>query len=226
MPIFTRFLLIFLLGSILSSCGGGGSYSASGGSGIGGTGVTFVRGNISSIDSQSVALTESRTQYLVVKATQIEILHLALAQSTDLADIVVFGGGKSSSLSRSGTFELANVEPSTQFTLTFRLSTGDELPLHVGVVPLGTTVVVNDISLNTNTGTAQSASINVAVSNGTNGISQTISGEGSTSEDSASEDDTSEDNVSEDSISEDDISEDSISEDDVSEDSISEDNGT
>ena len=58
MKYFFHALLAGLFAIALASCGGGGSDLASGGgsSGFGGTGITFVRGNVVSIDGEAVSM--------------------------------------------------------------------------------------------------------------------------------------------------------------------------
>jgi hypothetical protein len=200
-------ILAVLTGCLLSvSCGNSSiSSSGSGGSGIGGTGISLVKGNIASVDGQLV---------LYIRADDFQIVYriLELVSTTGYTQnakvLSVSGGGVSSPVNNNGQFELSNVSPSENFKLVFLLSTKQAASLSIGRVGKDDIVIVNDISINSDAGTASAKTIDVT----------------EFEEDENSEDDVSEDNEFEE-FEEDENSEDNISEDDE-EDDISEDNSS
>lgn len=212
MIVFTRLFLV--LGTVLlfTSCGGGES-SSSGGSGVGGTGVTQVRGNVSKVNGQDFVYITPTISPTVVDYMAQWLIPLSFAQSNNSSNLIVSGGGQSSTVNAAGEFILANVSPSSSFVMTFTIDSRQDIPLNIGEVQKGAVVTVSNIAINTNTGNAQPGGIEVvapdAPADGPNGSAP------DESEDDVSE---SEDDVSE---SDEDVNENedgvSNSEDDVSE---------
>ena len=135
--------MVLALALLCVSCGGGGDVATGGGSGIGGTGISFVKGNVVSVDGQT-------------NAGQAK----ALFASTGIFEgVTVSGGGKSSPLNQFGGFELADVAPSENMVLTFDVSGSGSATLPVGMVGRGQTAIVTDITINTDSGNASSTSI-------------------------------------------------------------------
>ena len=154
------FLLAAFLVASMASCGGGGS-TASGGSGIGGTGISFVKGNVSVINGQMIASIATETDAMPhIKVVEI-LVPAALAQSFNPLNIVVSGGNRSTNLDQSGNFELQNVTPSGNFVLMFLFPDGSSVSLPIGAVSLGTTVTVINIKLDSVTGSASSEEVEV-----------------------------------------------------------------
>jgi hypothetical protein len=199
-----RLGIIFAITLFFTSCGGG---SSSSGSGIGGTGITLVQGNVSSVDGQLfVTINPEGSQQAVAMLTE-WIIPLSYAQSGSQGLLTVSGGGQSTSVNSSGEFQLPGVTPSTHFVLTFVAAGNNTIPLGIGEVPKGATVTVKNIAIDTNDSSAKPAEIDVK-------------------EPVEMEDDVSEDDVSEDSgsntksESEDDISEGKAEDEEGSDDSI------
>ncbi len=153
-----RLGIVFMIALFFTSCGGGISSS---GSGIGGTGITLVQGNISSVDGQFLATIRSDdSQHTVAYYTQ-WIVPLSYAQSSSSGSLTVSGGGRSSSVNASGEFELAGVTPSANFVLTFEVSGNDSISLGIGEVLKGATVTVKNIKIDTTDSSARPAEVEV-----------------------------------------------------------------
>ena len=182
---------------MLASCGGssGGIAFSGGGSGIGGTGITFVKGNVLSIDGQTVTWAPNDP----IQGTLAGWMILAsFAQTIHPTDITVSGGNRSVQIGANGLFELAGVEPSNAFTLVFSLPDGTAIPLAIGQVPDGSTVTVVDIVLDTSSQTASSGGTVVEENE-----DDDSSDDNSSEEEGSEDEDSSEDNGSEDDDSED-----------------------
>ncbi len=186
-----RLIALAALVVAVSSCGGSSSTSSSGGSsGFGGTGISFVRGNVVSLDGQSVA---SRM-------------------------VSVSGGGRASDVAGNGSFELVNVNTSDNLVLTFSVDGGDVATLSVGSVSEGTIVRVPNVRINTGTGSAVSDPVQKESSPDDVSEDDTSDDDGNSEDSVSSDDDDSSDQTSADDLSEDDDSEDDDSEDDSSDD--------
>jgi len=153
-----RLGIIFVIALFFTSCGGG---SSSSGSGIGGTGITLVQGNVSSIDGFYVATIKSENSHHTVAYLTEWIIPLSYAQSASPALLTVSGGGKSTSVNSSGEFELPGVTPSANFVLTFEISGSNTIPLGIGEVLKGATVTVKNIAIDTKDSSAKPAEIEV-----------------------------------------------------------------
>lgn len=156
---FANFLRIVALISVLSlfSCGGGSGVTAgASGSGIGGTGVTLVRGNVATV----VAALERGGGRVRMLAGLIDVLSSpAIAESGSVFDIMVSGGGQSDATDELGRFELIGVRPSPNFVLTFAFSDGQRINLAIGSVPELVVVDVSNIVIDTQEGSATPSSI-------------------------------------------------------------------
>lgn len=162
-----RFLhpLILVLTFALSSCGGGTDTAGAGGSGIGGTGITTVTGNI----SQVVALAPQDDQPLArsLLAGAFNWFSTPVnAQSTPPDDdqrggIQVFGGGQLTTTNDDGEFVLEDVEPSDNFVLRFVFEENQTVTTSIGPVPPGALVTVSDIVVDTEQGFANPGSVRV-----------------------------------------------------------------
>ncbi len=204
-----RNLFTMFIALLLSSCGGGDSEVSSGGSsGFGGTGLTFVRGNIASVDGRTItSLDEDKHPVQIVSNL---LISPVLAQAIDAGSLRVTGGGKTSGVDQNGRFELVNVAPAENLVLSFILNNETVATLPVGSVATGEIVTVTNVRLDTSTGSAESEQIDKEVTELPDDVS-----EDDNSEDDISEDENSEDVDDDDS---DDISEDGESEDDDSSD--------
>jgi hypothetical protein len=207
-----KLLLVWLFALSAVSCGGGGDVASGGGTGFGGTGLTFVKGNVVSVNGQSISNLESEKQGSGSILIANLILQISHAQSFDPGHVTVTGGGKSTSVNQSGAFQLTGVDPSDNFVLTFSLAGGGNASLPLGAVLQGTIVSVKNVSIDTAKGKVTSDGV-VSEPSPTK-----ISGDADEdSNDENSEDD--DDQSSEDETSEDDVSEDSVSEEEEDDDS-------
>ena len=143
MSIFWKRMLVLVIALVCVSCGGGTDVASGGGSGIGGTGISFVKGNVVSVNGQK-------------NAGQAKAL---FASTGVFQGVTVSGGGKSSPLNQFGGFELADVTPSENLVLTFDVSGSGSATLPVGMIDAGQTAIVTDIVINTDSGNASSSSI-------------------------------------------------------------------
>ncbi len=200
MNLIRRIGIIVVIALFFASCGGGGSSS---GSGIGGTGITLVQGNVSSVNGQFFAYIKPEGSQNIAYLTE-WIIPLSFAQSATPGSLIVSGGGQSTRVNSSGQFQLSGVIPSASFVLTFKVIGNDTILLGIGGVPKGATVTVKNIAIDTNSGSANSDEIDVI---------EPAEIEDDISEDNENE---SEDNISEDNPEDQEDSDDSI--DDVSSD--------
>ena len=203
-----RIGIIFVIALFFTSCGGGVSSS---GSGIGGTGITLVQGNVSSIDGQFFVIIKQKGSHQAVAYLSDWIIPVSYAQA-GTGSLTVSGGGQSTHVNSSGGFELPGVTPSANFVLTFKSSGNDTIPLGIGEVLKGATVTVKNIVIDTTSSRAKPAEIDVK---------KPVEVEDDVSEDSEDEpENESEDDTSEDDTSEDDTSEDEPEDEEDSDDSI------
>lgn len=155
-----RRLLLVTIALFITSCGGGISSSGSG-SGIGGTGITLVSGNVSSINGQLFVhlAPESKSGKLI--AISDWIIPASHAQVSSISSLIVSGGGQSVEVSPSGTFALPNVTPSDHFVLTFTVNGNQSIPMPIGQVQAGAAVIVKDIAIDTQKSQARPSEIDV-----------------------------------------------------------------
>jgi len=157
MILFRRLAIVFIFALSFASCGGG---SSSSGSGIGGTGITLVRGNVTSVDGQLFVLLSPEGTYHSIDYLTEWIIPLSYAQSNGTDSLTVSGGGQTTTVNSAGEFELPGVTPSANFVLTFKTD-GDSIPLGIGEVLNGAVVTVKNIRIDTKSGSAKPADIDV-----------------------------------------------------------------
>ena len=184
----------------LSSCGGGSDTvtAGAGGSGIGGTGVTMVRGNVATVVAaiEPGGTVHERTMFAHMLNF---ISQPAVAQSSSVQGIVVSGGGKRGVTDSLGRFVLNGVVPSNSFTLIFTLKDGRQATMGIGPVVEGTTVEVKNVVVNVQRGNASSSEIQQQVNPGSqNNASPTGATSSGSEDDGSSDDDTSDDDDSDD----------------------------
>lgn len=142
---------------LLASCGGS---STSGGSGVGGTGITTVSGNVAQVTARAVVPGRQ-------PATRLAWLDLlvepALAQA-GLAGVTISGGGLSTVTDQAGNFALQGVQPSEDFVLRFEVPGVAPITLELGTVGAGVTVEVVNVVLDTSSLTATPGAIDVTSS--------------------------------------------------------------
>lgn len=161
-PLKYRFALLLVLTLALVSCGGGATYTAGvGGSGIGGTGITTVTGNVSQVVARA-AWPDSPAidSGLLAEAARL-LAEPASAQSASLAGIRVFGGGRETTTDSSGAFRLDDVVPSDNFVLTFVLPDEGPVKLGIGKVVRGSRVQVDDVVIHASQHSARAGSVKV-----------------------------------------------------------------
>lgn len=154
--------LVLAFALALSSCGGGTTTVGSGESGIGGTGITTVVGNVSQVidRDQGDDLARAQIQRAVAEAMD-WITTPVNASSTRLGGIKVFGGGQSATTDDSGNFKLEGVSPSDNFVLTFVFEDDETVSLPIGSVPPRSRVQVNNIVVDIEKGFATPGSVEV-----------------------------------------------------------------
>ncbi len=157
MILFRRLTIVFVFALSFASCGGG---SSSSGSGIGGTGITLVRGNVSSVDGQLFVSIHPEGSYLPITGLAEWIIPLSYAQSGGAGSLIVSGGGQTTTTNSAGVFELPGVTPSANFVLTFKTD-GDSISLGIGEVLNGAVVTVKDIRIDTKSASAKPRDIDV-----------------------------------------------------------------
>ncbi len=157
MILFRRLTIVFIFALSFASCGGG---SSSSGSGIGGTGITLVRGNVSSVDGQLFVSIHPEGSYLPITGLAEWIIPLSYAQSGGADSLTVSGGSQTTTTNSAGVFELPGVTPSANFVLTFKTD-GDSISLGIGEVLNGAVVTVKDIRIDTKSASAKPRDIDV-----------------------------------------------------------------
>lgn len=151
-----RCVFVCLATVLVISCGGG---SVAGDeSGIGGTGLTFVKGNVASVNGVSAARLTEESGMLALLSS---LISPAVAQTANLSGIEVAGGGKSTTTDAMGDFVLADVQPSNAFMLRFTFPNGRVVNLNIGPVGDQTIVDVSNIAIDTATGQATFTTIAV-----------------------------------------------------------------
>ncbi len=215
MILFQRLTIVFIFALSFASCGGG---SSSSGSGIGGTGITLVRGNVSSVDGQLFVSIHPEGSYLPITCLAEWIIPLSYAQSGGAGSLTVSGGGQTTTTNSAGEFELPGVTPSASFVLTFKTNGNNTIPLGIGEVLNGAVVTVKDIRIDTKNGSAKSTDIDVEEpAKIEDDVSEDLKSETETeeeeeeeeeNEDEDSQDDNSEDRAEDDEDSVDDVSND------------------
>lgn len=175
--------IILVLAIALSSCGGGsGTTAGVGGSGVGGTGITTVTGNVSQVVA---AAPTNQTLAGKLLADTVDWLAAPVnAQSGSLADIQVIGGGRVATTNDIGEFTLKDVKSSDNFVLRFVFPDEDQILLPIGSVPDGARVRVINILVDTGQGFATAGGIEI----------QEDGGSADDDSDDASDDDDSDDN--------------------------------
>ncbi len=142
---------------LLAACSNG-STVAGGESGIGGTGISFVKGNVASTNRSTA--TSDKHHNTIIRLALNTLISNAYAQTGSLSGIGVAGGGTTAVTDDRGDFILANVESSNQFIITFTFQNGASVKLNIGAVSEQTIVNVNNIEIDTTTGRASFESIN------------------------------------------------------------------
>lgn len=214
MILFRRLAIVFLFALSFTSCGGG---SSSSGSGIGGTGITLVRGNVTSVDGQLFVLLSPEGTHQSIDYLTEWIIPLSYAQSGSTGSLTVSGGGQTTSVNSAGEFELPGVTPSANFVLTFKTDDNDTIPLGIGEVLNGAVVTVKNIRIDTKSGSAKPADIDVEEpAKIEDDISEDLNSETETEEEDEEEEEDSQDDNSEDGPEDVEDSDDSV--DDVSND--------
>ena len=117
-----KLLTILFIAAGLGSCGGSSETSSGGSSGFGGTGITLIRGNVSSVDGQSIAMASGKWSEGSLEWLLADLVKHAIAQSVSAGDLTVSGGGRDSAVNSNGRFELINVEPSDDLVLVFSVN--------------------------------------------------------------------------------------------------------
>lgn len=158
--------LILILALALSSCGGGSDTTAGvGGSGVGGTGITTVSGNVSQVVAAGPA---NQTLARRLLFDTVDWLAAPVNANPDsLADIQVIGGGRVATTNDSGEFILEDVTPSDNFVLRFVIPEEDPILLPIGSVPDGARIRVINIVVDTGQGFATAGGIEVQENGGT-----------------------------------------------------------
>lgn len=156
-----KILSISALMWVLSSCGGGGTTAGVGGSGIGGTGVTLVRGNVVTVTA-ALDLDRKGDGYARMLARIADLISReAVAQAGGVSGIRVSGGGKQDITDDLGRFDLIDVTPSSNFIITLVLSDGQRVDFSIGAVPDMAAVRVDNIVIDSGEGSAQPSSVEV-----------------------------------------------------------------
>lgn len=157
-----RFLnpLIIILAMALSSCGGGTHTAGAGGSGIGGTGITTVTGNVSQVVAQAPQDEQTLARRLFAGAMS-WVSTPVNAESHQLGGIRVVGGGRMTTTDDSGHFVLEDVAPSDNFVLSFVFEENETITLPIGAVPPGSRARVNDIVVNVEQGFATPGDVEI-----------------------------------------------------------------
>ena len=159
-----RSSLFIVLISLITSCGSPSSFSG-GESGIGGTGIALVKGNIT--DLNSVNSTQVSNENSAVIASLKILISDALAQSGSLQGIAVYGGGQSAITNRNGGFVLVDVMPSENFSLVFIVPGGQfPITLEVGEVSLAQVTNVMNIRIDSDADLASFESVEVTENTG------------------------------------------------------------
>lgn len=156
-----RILLSLALILAASSCGGGTDVAGAGGSGIGGTGITTVSGNVSRVVARAEQPPDGSLVRRMLAVLSRSVADAASAQSASLAGIKVTGGGRTTTTDGAGGFDLEDVAPSSNFVLTFVLPDKDSIPLPLGAVPPGSRVRVSNVVLYADQGSASAGQVDV-----------------------------------------------------------------
>lgn len=153
-------LLILAATLVLSSCGGGTNTAGAGGSGIGGTGITTVTGNISQIITTAPDEEQALARRMIAGLVN-WLSAPANAQAAQLGGVRVIGGGQSTTTDDSGAFVLEDVRPSDSFNLSFIFEDNQTITLPIGQVTAGKLVQVNDIVIDTAQGFANAGDVEI-----------------------------------------------------------------
>lgn len=158
----SRFLnaFIVILTIALSSCGGGTHTAGAGGSGIGGTGITTVTGNVSQVVARAPQGDQTLARRVLAGAVR-WVSAPANAQAFQLGGIQVFGGGRMTTTDDSGNFVLEDVAPSDNFVLSFVFEDNETITLPIGAVPAGSRARVHDIVVDVEQGFATPSRVEI-----------------------------------------------------------------
>ena len=167
---------MLFVSSVLVSCGGGSDIASGGGeggTGLGGSGISYVRGNILEVDGVIIAAVNFQApgvcspgsicletySFSITVSMMGLLIRDSFAQTVQLSDIVVSGGGKSTQPDRFGNFELAGVTPSDNFVLQFTVQGDPIASIQIGEVSANSSILVKNIRINSNARSANSDSI-------------------------------------------------------------------
>lgn len=138
-----RLLIILCIVILIAGCGGGSDVASGGGSGIGGTGISLVRGNVASVDGET--------------------------SGAAFSSVTVNSGDASSAVDGNGNFELAigadnplqrsSQQRARSVLLTFGVGTGGSASLDIGTLDPGTNATVSNIRIDTSSGRASAERI-------------------------------------------------------------------
>jgi|GEM_PF-2908548 len=158
-PRLHKILCVIAFALLLSSCGGGsGTTAGVGGSGIGGTGITLVRGNVATVVASLEKEGGSGYARMVARMASL-VSSEAIAQSGSVNGIKVFGGEKQDVTDDQGRFDLIDVTPSANFIITLILVDGQRVDFSIGAVPDKAAVQVNNIVVDARQGNAKPSSV-------------------------------------------------------------------
>lgn len=138
--------IVLAFSLVLTSCGDGSTTAGTGGSGVGGTGITTISGNVAQVTAQATPRDRGRHRRLLASVAQF-LGRPAQAQSVGVGNIQVFGGGQITTTDGAGNFALQGVTPSQNFVLNFTLPDDRTFALPIGAVPEGSRVVVVNVRL-------------------------------------------------------------------------------
>jgi hypothetical protein len=156
-----------------------------GGSGIGGTGITLVRGNVATVTASLPNFDRGgRVRMLALVAALVS--REAIAQSGEVSGIQVSGGGKSDVTDDLGRFELVDVAPSSNFVMLLVLPDGQRIDLAIGAVPKKSAVEVRNIVINSSQGSAAPSSVEVRDNSGDDSVDDDSVDDDSTDDDTGS----------------------------------------
>ena len=133
-----RCILQTVLVMMLSACGGGTGFvdTGSGESGVGGTGISFVKGNVTDIDGAGPG-------------------------SPVFSNTNVSAGNQLGKLRPDGTFSLSDVPADNALELVFSDNLGNRVSLPLGSFPSGGSATVDDVRIDYDGGTANAEAIKI-----------------------------------------------------------------
>lgn len=158
-------LIGLALAILIAACGAGDTLSGGGESGLGGTGIGLVKGDIAAVETALDEKSSSHEESILFASFKLFIAQ-AYAQTGSLAGITISGGGQITTTNISGEFLLYDVEHSNNLTLLFTLPFGQMFELSIGPVMAGDAVVIRDVVLNERNGGVSFGSIETLPFNG------------------------------------------------------------